>query len=188
MTVVKIVIYCSVVIRPITLRYANTPTSVRVQSDFTSMSLAMRSRMVMALTLQIFKPVMDDLDLLLDHRHSACKFVMRPHFIGQAFQLGVHDRLRDLQLLLELAGRCRCSQYHADDTAHAGHDRNNDALHIAALPSLLRLHNQRIKSDTDIAIAADLELECFVDTGVASAKRNKYIFACARCSMHKRRT
>ena len=52
--------------------------------------------------LKVFNSVVDDFDLLLDHRHSARKIIVFPDLAGQFVNFCVRNRLRDLQCLIRL--------------------------------------------------------------------------------------
>ena len=74
---------------------------------------------------QIRDPVVDDFDLLLQHRDTAGKVVMLPDLPGKLLQLGVGDGLLLVQLGLYIPGGLVAGDDHPQQRQTAGDERHD---------------------------------------------------------------
>ena len=88
--------------------------------------------------LQVVNPMIGDLHFFLQHRHSVSETIVIPDFPGQLLNLGVCDRLRNLQLVLHLPGAASVGDDDADQRQAAGDQRYDDAFHMFSLVDRVR--------------------------------------------------
>ena len=80
----KTVWNCSGDTLPLSDRTANTAVKISVTIDLTSISFA-RFLIIMVFTLQIFKPVVYNLDLFVDNRNFLGELIMLVNFLFKLF-------------------------------------------------------------------------------------------------------
>ena len=77
---------------------------------------------------QIRDPVVDDFDLLLQHRHPPGEIVVLSHFAGQLIQLRVGDGLLLVQLGLYIPGGLVAGDNYPQQRQAAGDEGYNNGV------------------------------------------------------------
>ena len=83
---------------------------------------------VVGQSFQILYPVIGDLDLLLQHRHTPGEIVVLSHFAGQLIQLRVGDGLLLVQLGLYIPGGLVAGDNYPQQRQAAGDEGYNNGV------------------------------------------------------------